>query len=175
MLPASGGVDDVCGFCNGLCENVRRSLCSPNEDELYGEEAKARAMRLRKMRLDAKNGTTPSPQKVSSMMYSFSPVKLQRAPDMFDINIREQMTEEEANVLKRLSSTEPGVLAGYQIKDSKSNQVYVVLGIRSQRLYPTEFCLCSAENGQESWLRLNRKGNSDGIDFRVLRRVISLS
>lgn len=171
---------------SALTQHAGGSASLPTREELEASQ-RDQAARVRKAKLDAKNGTTPSPLKRASMQYTQSPVRLEKTADMYDRDESANLSVEEARVVKELSMTEPGVLVGYQIEARETSKgemkTCVVVGIQSTRGFATEFLisqLVSYKNRPlpvpvDTWERLNRKPtSSSGLDFRVLRRVLAI-
>lgn len=181
--------DKPCGDCFG---DIASKMGWGNTASVTDEDKESDAMRrARKTKLDAKNGTLPSPAKNSSISHTIAPFTLQKTPDMYIRSPENDITAEEAKIIKDASVNNPGVLVGYQIADRSLTEksvsaetgeivalpkLYVITGIRSARLFSTEFCLSSVNsNGVEveSWEKLNRK-KSGGRDFTIKRRVLNL-
>jgi len=159
--------------------------------------ARYRAKRLQKLRDEASAGKVPSPVKSGSgsLSYSISPVQLSIEPAKEEEYFRriegEHLTDEEHELLKKLSATNPGVLVGYQIEAWKPPGTVkgfanpcVILGIQSSRGAPTEFLVGQFVSNKktpgkkrlvQNWIKLNRKpGAKDYYEFRILRRVITV-
>lgn len=184
--------EEPCCECNmgsllsALTQRMGGSATLPTKEE-HEASLRDQAARVRKAKLDAKDGTTPSPKKRSSMQYTQSPVRLEKTADMFERKDAANLSADEAAIIKELSMSEPGVLVGYQIeageKGKGDHKTCVVVGIQSSRGFATEFLLSQqvafknrpAPVPVDTWERLNRKPtSSSGLDFRVLRRVLAI-